>query len=68
MSSMDALIRETLNKTSNTTIDAAINIVVSLKPEYIARSTDLEIGADEALNEIIRLLHIFKLKMNELDT
>ena len=65
MNSMDALIKETLNRTANTTLDAVLDIVVSLKPEYMARSTEVEAAQDDVVNEVLRRLHIFKIKMNE---
>lgn len=65
MSSMDALIRETLNRTANTTLDAVLDIVASLKPEYMARSNDVEAAQDDVVNEVLRRIHIFKMKMNE---
>jgi hypothetical protein len=65
MSSIDSLIKQTLSNTSNTTIDAAVNIVVSLKPKYMDRKDDAMAAADDVLNEVISLLYIFKTKMNE---
>ena len=65
MSSLDTLIKETLNRTANTTLDAVLDIVVALKPENMDRKTEAEVAADDLLNEVIRRLHIFKLKMNE---
>ena len=65
MSTIDSIIQETVSNVSNTTIDAIMDMVVRTKADHCDRSNDYEVGADDAVKDIIRKLHIFKLKMNE---
>lgn len=66
MNTIDSMIQETVSNVSNKTIDAIMEMVVNTKADYgCDRETEYEVGADDAMNDIIRKLHIFKLKMNE---
>ena len=66
MSNIDSMIQETVSNVSNKTIDAIMEMVVNTKADFgCDRATDYDVGADDAMNDIIRKLHIFKLKMNE---
>jgi hypothetical protein len=66
MSTIDSIIQETVSNVSNKTIDAIMEMVVNTKSDFGSdRANDYEVGADDAVNDIIRKLHIFKLKMNE---
>ena len=65
MDNIDAMIQETVTKVSNETIDAIMQMVVSTKADHCDRADEYEVGADDACNDIIRKLHIFKLKLNE---
>lgn len=66
MSTIDSMIQETVSNVSNKTIDAIMEMVVNTKADYGSdRETAYEVGADDAMNDIIRKLHIFKLKLNE---
>lgn len=69
MSNIDSMIQETFSNVSNKTIDAIMEMVVNTKSDFgCDRTDDYEVGADDAINDIIRKLHIFKLKMNEART
>jgi len=64
MSTIDSMIQETMKNVTNTTVDAIMDMVVRTKAEHCDRANDYEVGADDAVNDIIRKLHIFKLKLN----
>jgi hypothetical protein len=64
MSTIDSMIQETMKNVTNTTVDAIMDMVVRSKAEHCDRANDYEVGADDAVNDIIRKLHIFKMKLN----
>jgi len=61
---IQTMIEQTVKNVSNTTIDAILDMVVRSKAEHCDRANDYEVGADDAVNDIIRKLHILKMKMN----
>ena len=61
---IDEQLRQALTNSSLNTIDAVLNLIATVKLENADRKNDFEVGADNALNEVIAKLHIFKLKLN----
>jgi len=65
MSSTDQIIKRALDNTTLNTIDTVLGIVVDVKGEHSGRVDDYEVGADDALADVIRRLHLLQLKLKE---
>jgi len=65
MSSTDQIIKRALDNTTLNTIDTVLGIVVNVKAEHSGRVDDYEVGADDALADVIRRLHLLQLKLKE---
>jgi hypothetical protein len=60
---IDEQLRQALTNSSVNTIDAVLSLIATVKQDNADRKNDFEVGADNALNEVIAKLHIFKLKL-----
>jgi len=65
MSSTDQIIKRALDNTTLNTIDTVLGIVVDIKAEHAGRVDNYEVGADDALADVIRRLHLLQLKLKE---
>ena len=61
---IDEQLKQALTNSSLRTIDAVLGIISNVKADNADRKNDYQVGADDALNEVIAKLHIFKLKLN----
>ena len=61
---IDEQLRQALTNSSLRTIDAVLDIISNVKADNADRKNDYQVGADDALNQVIANLHIFKLKLN----
>jgi hypothetical protein len=61
---IDEQLKQALTNASLRTVDAVLSIISNVKLDNADRKSDYEVGADDALNEVIGKLHIFKLKLN----
>jgi len=65
MSSTDQIIKRALDNTTLNTIDTVLGIVSDVKAEHSGRVDDYEVGADDALADVIRRLQLLQLKLKE---
>jgi hypothetical protein len=65
MSSTDQIIKRALDNATLSTLDSAIDMITSLKVDYAGRVDEYQAGADDALSEMIRRLHLLQLKLRE---
>jgi hypothetical protein len=65
MSSTDQIIKRALDNTTLNTLDSAIGMISALKVDYADRVNEYQAGADDALSEMIRRLHLLQLKLRE---
>jgi hypothetical protein len=59
------MIADSLNRTSNLTLDAVMSLVVGLKQEVADRATPEQVAADEAYASVIRTIHVFQMTLNQ---
>jgi riboflavin biosynthesis pyrimidine reductase len=61
---IDEQLKRALTNASLQTVDAVLSIISTVKADNADRKNDYQVGADDALGEVIGRLHIFKLKLN----
>ena len=62
---IQVMIKRTLTNGGNMTLDAIVELVITLKAESIGRSDDYEIGQDDAYNAVLNKIKLFKEILNK---
>ena len=62
---IQVMIKRTLTNGGNMTLDAIVELVITLKAESIGRSDDYETGQDDAYNAVLNKIKLFKEILNK---